>query len=158
MNIDAVALLIMAEYHAGTVNKHDGTLYMLHPIHVAEHAAVAAVAHGLRPEIAKAIGYLHDAVEDTVLTEALLMTRLLEGGVSPQDSQLIVSGVMAMTKRDGEDLETYYQRVKRDEYGRLCKISDMTHNFSRNHLIVDAERRGKMAVKYSLGMSILSFF
>lgn len=158
MNIDTVCLLIAAEYHGGDKNKHDGTLYLLHPIRVGEHAALQAMGTDLDPVLCRAIGYLHDAVEDTVLTEALLMTRLLEGGVSPQDSQLIVSGVMAMTKRDGEDLETYYQRVKRDEYGRLCKISDMTHNFSRNHLIVDAERRGKMAVKYSLGMSILSFF
>lgn len=157
MNIDAVALLIAAEYHGGTLNKHDGSLYILHPIRVAEHAAKLAVAHNEIPFVCKAVGYLHDAIEDTTLTDSVLMGRLMEGDVDPATAKLIVDGVVAMTKRPGEQLEDYYARVKRNHVARIVKISDMTDNYRRNHLIVDDEKRLKMARKYSLAFDILSY-
>lgn len=157
MKTDAVSLLIAAEYHGGTLNKHDGSLYILHPIRVAKHAAVLAVAHGQDPVVCESVGYLHDAVEDTTLSFEVLMGRLMEGDVDPMTAKLIVDGVDAMTKRSGEQLEDYYARVKRNPVARIVKISDMTDNFRRNHMVVKEESRVRMAGKYSLGMDILSF-
>ncbi len=156
MKTDAVSLLIAAEYHGGTLNKHDGTLYLLHPIRVAEHAALQAQGTDLDPVLCKAIGYLHDTVEDTALTLAMLHTRLLEADVPTACIQIILDGVDAMTKVETENSD-YYAKVKRNPYARHVKVSDLTDNYRRNHLILDDEKRLKMAKKYSLAFDILSY-
>lgn len=152
--LSAVTRTIAIYSHAGDRNKHDGEIYLLHVSRVAEGARSLSPRYGLDPELAEAVGWLHDVVEDTVTTLANIheTLALTEPGKTVKEITLAVD---LLTKRD-LSLEDYYTRIKDSELAVCVKMSDMTDNFRRNHKIVDEAKRLKMAEKYSLGMDILS--
>ncbi len=158
MNIVDAAMLIAIDAHAGDRNKHDGEMYLLHVARV-----VMNVRDAGGTEIQQAIAWLHDVVEDTPLTTTDLLNLLCEMTNSwlPQDSQwgsiqMVVTAVDALTKHKGEELESYYQRVRMFPDARFVKYQgDMKDNFRRNHKITDPEVKARMGHKYSLGMDML---
>lgn len=137
------ALVIAVDAHAGERNKHDGSLYIQHPLAVARLCR----DEGL-DEIDQAIALLHDVPEDTHWTLSDIAPFF------PNEPEVLI-GVEAITKRKGESNEAYYHRVDGIPRAARVKLRDMHHNFSRNHLIEDMEKRARMGYKYSLGMSIL---
>lgn len=147
--------------HAGDKNKHDGELYLLHVNRVSIFARELAPSYQINgvqldPCIVEAIAWLHDVVEDTVVTLSDLNV-LYSTEHSQQMVHTIISSVDALTKRKSEPNIEYYERVKLcGPYAVCVKMADMKDNFRRNHLIADPETQSRMAKKYSLGMSILS--
>lgn len=116
----------------------------------AEH--IAAVAEGVRArggsEDQVAAGWLHDAVEDDVLSRAWL-----EGAALPQP---VKDMVLALTKRAGEDLETYTRRIRATPGALLVKQADLAHNADPARLaLLDGATRDRLVRKYARTRELL---
>ncbi|MEU1421840.1 HD domain-containing protein [Kitasatospora sp. NPDC005751] len=121
--------------HDGQVDKNG------HPY--SEH--LAAVAHGVAErggsEEQIAAGWLHDAIEDEVLTREWLAAAALS-----EDTKAIVD---ALTKRPGEPVEEYTARILATPGALLVKRADLAHNSSPARLAtLDAPTAERLAAKY----------
>ncbi|MFJ8883942.1 HD domain-containing protein [Streptomyces sp. NPDC102402] len=110
----------------------------------AEH--LAAVAEGVRirggGEEQMAAAWLHDAVEDGVLSRQWLD----EAPLSPRVKEM----VLAVTKRDGEDLFTYTGRILATPGALLIKESDLAHNADPDRLaVLEPATRTRLTEKYA---------
>ncbi|MEV0965628.1 MULTISPECIES: HD domain-containing protein [unclassified Streptomyces] len=110
----------------------------------AEH--LQAVADGVRDrggtgeQIAAA--WLHDAVEDGVLSREWLAAAELPRRVKDL--------VDAMTKRPGEDAESYAGRILATPGARLVKEADLAHNADPDRLaLLDEPTRTRLSAKYA---------
>jgi (p)ppGpp synthase/HD superfamily hydrolase len=105
-----------------------------------------AVVDGVRGEEEKAVAYLHDVVEDTVVTLEDVKDWLAPV-VDADTVDRVVAGVDAMTKREYEPYRAYLARVKANDLARKVKIADLNHNADLNRLpevgAKDIERRNK---------------
>lgn len=124
------------EAHAGQTDKA-GRPY-------AEH--LAAVAHGVRARGGSdeqiAAGWLHDAVEDDRLSRAWL-----DAAALPQSVKHMV---LALTRGEGEDLESYTQRVRETPGALLVKEADLAHNADPARLaVLDEATRERLTAKYA---------
>lgn len=94
------------------------------------------------------VGWLHDILEDTKVTEQDLLEKF------PIE---IVEAVCAITKRDSEDYNVYLERVKSNEIARTVKIADLKHNSDLTRLNRTIKSRDtKRAVKYTNAIKYLS--
>lgn len=110
----------------------------------AEH--LAAVADGVRTRGGSdeqiAAAWLHDAVEDDVLSR-----RWLEEAALPQQ---VKEMILAVTKRDGEDLVSYTGRILATPGALLIKESDLAHNADPARLaVLEPATRTRLAAKYA---------
>ncbi len=112
------ALEICKEAHSGQTDKA-GLPYYLHPVRVAERCNTVSE---------KIVGLLHDTIEDTHITVEYLRN---EGFPA-----YIVDAILAVTKRNGEDYDTFVARVKRNPIGRAVKIHDLEDNMDMSRLKV----------------------
>ncbi len=110
----------------------------------AEH--LAAVAEGVRErggtweQIAAA--WLHDSVEDGVLSERWLARAALPQGTKDM--------VLAVTKRPGEPPEEYAARVLATPGALLVKTADLAHNADPARAArLDAATRERLRAKYA---------
>jgi hypothetical protein len=129
------AMLLAIEQHRGQVDKA-GEPYILHVLRV-------GLAGKTREE--QIVGVLHDIVEDTVMT----IDRL-----SRVFSEDIVSGVDAVTRRDGESYEDFILRAYQHPVGRQVKMNDLRDNMrpdrNRNPTPADKERFDKYDRAYQV--------
>ncbi|MGW0787361.1 HD domain-containing protein [Streptomyces sp. NPDC002911] len=110
----------------------------------AEH--LAAVAEGVRvrggSEEQVAAAWLHDAVEDGALSGQWLEEAPL--------SRRVKEMVLAVTKRDGEDLFTYTGRILATPGALLIKESDLAHNADPDRLaVLEPATRTRLTEKYA---------
>jgi (p)ppGpp synthase/HD superfamily hydrolase len=132
--------------HEGQTDKA-GAPYISHPERVSRTAVEAAPNH-LRQE-AGAVGWLHDAVEDTATT---LETLRAQGF-----PEAVIEGVDAMTKRKGEPPERYFERVRSNEIARIVKAADLDDNTSPERVgKLDEETRARLAAKYRRSRELLA--
>jgi hypothetical protein len=131
MNLDE-AIELAALAHRGQVDKK-GEPYILHPLRVMQHCAP--------DHDAMIVGVLHDTLEDTFVTEELL----LEKGLPVH----LVEAVHALTRRDGETYREFVERVAKNSLARRVKIKDLEDNMSkeRNPPPVD-EKTARRLLKY----------
>ncbi|THA78327.1 HD domain-containing protein [Streptomyces sp. A0642] len=113
---------------------------------------LAAVADGVRARGGSdeqvAAAWLHDAVEDDALSE-----RWLAGAALPQQ---VKDMVLALTKRDGEDLAAYSRRILATPGALLVKEADLAHNADPARLAaLDPATRTRLAEKYALVRALL---
>ncbi|WP_327246354.1 HD domain-containing protein [Streptomyces sp. NBC_01320] len=116
----------------------------------AEH--LAAVAEGVRARGGSdeqiAAAWLHDAVEDEVLSEEWLARAALP--------QQVKDMVLAVTKRDGEDLASYTGRILATPGALLIKESDLAHNADPDRLaVLDPATRTRLTAKYTQVRALL---
>ncbi len=116
----------------------------------AEH--LAAVAEGVRARGGSdeqiAAAWLHDAVEDDALSE-----RWLAGAALPQQ---VKDMVLAVSKREGEELTAYTRRILATPGALLIKESDLAHNADPGRLaVLDPATRTRLAAKYVQVRSLL---
>ncbi|WP_031091976.1 HD domain-containing protein [Streptomyces sp. NRRL S-15] len=110
----------------------------------AEH--LAAVAEGVRirggGEEQMAAAWLHDAVEDGALSRQWLEEAALPRRVKEM--------VLAVTKRDGEDLFAYTGRILATPGALLIKESDLAHNADPDRLaVLEPATRTRLTEKYA---------
>lgn len=148
--VRAIKLAVAA--HGMTLDK-GGMPYILHPLHVMLF---------VKSMKGKIVAVLHDTVEDTEVTIAPDRRGLFFRfnpknftGVYSFDSD-IIDALDAITKREGENLEEYWSRVKVNPLALEVKLVDIAHNSSPARLAVlpreDAER---LLVKYSKALEFL---
>ncbi|MFJ2584384.1 HD domain-containing protein [Streptomyces sp. NPDC087538] len=113
---------------------------------------LAAVAEGVRirggsdEQIAAA--WLHDAVEDGALSE-----RWLADAALPQQ---VKEMVLAVSKRDGEDLRSYTRRILDTPGALLIKESDLAHNADPARLaVLEPATRTRLTEKYAQVRALL---
>ncbi|MEV6395984.1 HD domain-containing protein [Streptomyces sp. NPDC051907] len=110
----------------------------------AEH--LQAVAEGVRARGGSdeqiAAGWLHDAVEDDALSRQWLEAAALPPSVKDM--------VLALTKREGEELEAYTARILATPGARLVKEADLAHNADPARLaVLDEATRTRLTAKYA---------
>ncbi|MFE9723523.1 HD domain-containing protein [Streptomyces sp. NPDC005794] len=107
---------------------------------------LAAVAEGVRirggGEEQMAAAWLHDAVEDGALSRQWLDEAPL--------SRRVKEMVLAVTRRDGEDLFTYTRRILATPGALLIKESDLAHNADPDRLaVLEPATRTRLTEKYA---------
>lgn len=109
--------------HLGQTDQN-GEDYYLHPAAVVELATQQPQYQELTPEQQEQVritAWLHDTLEDTALNP----DDLRKAGYSEE----IINAIDAVTSRDGEPKEEYYERVKAGGPVSLCvKLGDLAHN------------------------------
>ncbi|MFD0143224.1 MULTISPECIES: HD domain-containing protein [unclassified Streptomyces] len=110
----------------------------------AEH--LRAVAEGVRArggsEEQIAAAWLHDSVEDDALSPEWLESAELPRAVKDM--------VLALTKRPGEDLESYTGRILAVPGALLVKEADLAHNADPARLaVLDEPTRTRLTAKYA---------
>lgn len=134
LSLDEVRRLACA-VHEGQQDKA-GRPYTEHLAAVADGVAARG---GSDAQIAAA--WLHDAVEDGVLSEQQLTDLPV-----PQATRDIV---MAVSKRPGETPEDYAARILATPGALLVKLADMAHNADPDRLAaLDEATRGRLTEKY----------
>ncbi|HFM9728913.1 TPA: GTP pyrophosphokinase, partial [Streptococcus pneumoniae] len=96
--------------HFGQIDRA-GIDYIKHP---------ETVASFVTTDEEKAVAYLHDVIEDTTLT---LLDLKKEGF-----SKNIIEAVDILTKKKGQDYQSYLNLVKTNELARVVKLADLRHN------------------------------
>ena len=100
--------------HAGQFRRDGVTPYAVHP-----EAVVSRVGDD---PAAVAVAWLHDVIEDTVVTAESLREQGLPATV--------VEAVQTLTKRDGLDYDAYLTAVAASPLARRVKIADMLSNLA----------------------------
>ncbi|MFB7375163.1 HD domain-containing protein [Streptomyces sp. NPDC056222] len=116
----------------------------------AEH--LRAVAEGVRArggsEEQIAAAWLHDSVEDDALSAEWLDSAELPRAVKDM--------VLALTKRPGEELESYTRRILAVPGALLVKEADLAHNADPARLaVLDEPTRARLTVKYATVRGLL---
>ncbi len=137
MDVVKTAELVATIAHRGQVDK-SGVPYIEHPRMVASYVTT--------PE-EKAVGFLHDTLEDTFLTEADLR---------PVFGDVITDAVVAMTHLIYEDYFTYIERVSKNPIAIRVKLADLTHNMDASRLILVTQHDRDRIEKYKRAYAYLS--
>jgi (p)ppGpp synthase/HD superfamily hydrolase len=124
------ALIIAEDAHKGQSDKA-GKDYLTHPI------AVSEMGETIEEKI---VGLLHDVVEDSDWT----LNQLLAAGFSAD----VVDAVDRLTKRKGENLKDYMDRVKGNILSVKVKVNDLTHNMDISRITNPKEKDYKRLEKY----------
>ncbi len=136
--LETIAKQIAIKAHHGQFDKADQP-YITHPEFVASQVT---------GDEAKAVAWLHDVVEDTPVT----FDDLRAAGLSEN----VIAGIDAITKREGEDYETYLERVAANPLARAVKLADLTHNMDSSRLKVITEKTKERLEKYRWAFEKLS--
>jgi (p)ppGpp synthase/HD superfamily hydrolase len=145
-NLTKRAEQIARTAHDGQTDKA-GVPYIGHPERVARAAGQAAPEH--LAEQAQAVGWLHDAVEDTGTT----INQLRAQGFP----ESVIAGIEAMTKRKGESIHDYFARVRSDELARIVKAADIDDNTNPERVRkLDAGTQARLAAKYEQSRALLA--
>ena len=124
--------------HLGQVDKA-GEDYIKHP---------EKVASFVKTDEEKAVAYLHDIIEDTELT----LEDLGEYGFSKE----VIEAVDIITKKRGEDYQSYLNSVKKNKLARVVKLADLCHNSDLTRLAKVTEKDIKRKEKYQKAIDFLN--
>lgn len=131
MNRLGRAFEIAFKAHWGQKDK-SGQPYIAHVVRVASRVA---------PEDAQIVALLHDVVEDTAVTLDTLRSEF---------GPMIAQAVDAITKRDGEDQDTYLDRVAANPLAKAVKIADLGDNSDPVRMAqLDQLTQARLAKKYA---------
>jgi (p)ppGpp synthase/HD superfamily hydrolase len=141
-----IARVLATEAHAGRTDKA-GVAYITHPQRVARRVRTA----GYDDEFV-AVAWLHDVIEDCKSISAADLTSL---GFPPE----VVDGVVAMTKRPGDEGSEAVERAAANRLGLVCKAADVADNTDpdRQALLatVDPSMVARHQQKYAMYREVL---
>ncbi len=129
---------IAKKAHLGQIDKA-GEDYIKHP---------EKVAGFVNSDEEKAVAYLHDVIEDTELT----LEDLREYGFSEE----VLEAVDVITKKKGQDYQTYLNSVKENKLARVVKLADLCHNSDLTRLINITEKDIERKEKYQKAIDFLN--
>ena len=124
--------------HLGQVDKA-GEDYIKHP---------QKVASFVKSDEEKAVAYLHDVIEDTELT--------LEDLHEYEFSKEVIEAVDIITKKKGEDYQSYLNSVKKNKLARAVKLADLRHNSDLTRLTKVTEKDIERKEKYQKALDFLN--
>ncbi|MDO4478680.1 MAG: HD domain-containing protein [Lachnospiraceae bacterium] len=129
---------IATKAHEGQVDKA-GKPYIDHPVHVASR---------LETDEEKAVGLLHDVIEDTSITA----DDLLKAGI-PQN---VVDAIKAMTHPDHLDYFEYLKELKQNPLAVKVKIQDLLHNSDLSRIEKPTAKDFARLEKYKKALAFLT--
>ena len=129
---------IAKKAHLGQIDKA-GEDYIKHPEKVASFVS---------SDEEKSVAYLHDVIEDTELT----LEDLREYGFSEE----VLKAVDVITKKKGQDYQTYLNSVKENKLARVVKLADLRHNSDLTRLINITEKDIERKEKYQKAIDFLN--
>lgn len=129
MNLVNAARVIAYYAHRGQTDKA-GEPYIHHP---------EAVVAQLTGETDKIVGWLHDVIEDTDFSPAILLEIF---------GREIMIALDAITRREGETWDEYISRVEKNPIAIRVKMADLTHNMDLSRLKTVEEKDLKRYEKY----------
>ena len=132
------AYKIAKKAHLGQVDKA-GEDYIKHP---------QKVASFVKTDEEKAVAYLHDVIEDTELT--------LENLYEYDFSKEVIEAVDIITKKRGEDYQSYLNSVKKNKLARAVKLADLRHNSNLTRLTKVTEKDIERKEKYQKAINFLN--
>ena len=133
-----LALSIARKAHEGQLDKA-GVDYIEHPIYVVSQVDT---------EEEKAVALLHDVIEDSSVTAE----ELLNAGLP----ETVVTAIQILSKKKGQDYQTYLENVKSNPLARVIKLADLKHNSDLSRLpSITAEDRERLK-KYKKAIDFLS--
>lgn len=133
-----LALSIARKAHEGQLDKA-GVDYIEHPIYVASQVDT---------EEEKTVALIHDVIEDSpVSAEELLQAGLPE---------TVVTAVQVLTKKKGQDYQTYLETVKKNPLAKVVKLADLKHNSDLSRLSSITEKDRERLKKYKKAIDFLS--
>ena len=133
-----LALSIATEAHGGQFDKA-GIDYIEHPIFVASQ---------VDSEEEKAVALLHDVIEDSSVTAE----ELLNDGLP----ETVVTAVQILSKKKGQDYQTYLKTVKSNPLARAVKLADLKHNSDLSRLETITDKDLERLEKYKKAIDYLS--
>lgn len=133
-----LALTIATEAHRGQFDK-SGVDYIEHPIFVASQ---------VDSEEEKAVALLHDVIEDSSVTAE----ELLNAGLP----ETVVTAVQILSKKKGQDYQTYLKTVKSNPLARAVKLADLKHNSDLSRLETITDKDLERLEKYKKAIDYLS--
>lgn len=133
-----LALSIATEAHRGQFDKA-GIDYIEHPIFVASQ---------VDSEEEKAVTLLHDVIEDSSVTAE----ELLNAGLP----ETVVTAVQILSKKKGQDYQTYLKTVKSNPLARAVKLADLKHNSDLLRLETITDKDLERLEKYKKAIDYLS--
>ena len=133
-----IALSIATEAHRGQFDKA-GVDYIKHPLYVASQVAT---------EEEKAVALLHDVIEDSHYTAE----ELLQAGLP----ETVVTAVQILSKKKGQDYQTYLENVKSNSLARVVKLADLKHNSDLSRLSSVTDKDLERFEKYKKAIDYLS--
>ena len=110
------AIAMAATAHAGQLDKA-GQPYILHPMRV---------MLSVRTLEERIVAVLHDVVEDTSISVEALRS---EGF-----TEIVLSAIESVTKREGEDYSAFVLRAAANPIGRPVKLADLADNCDLSRL------------------------
>lgn len=132
----ANAIAFAAECHKNQFDK-GGMPYILHPLKVMYYLNTDDIE-------LMCIAVLHDVIEDCHVTHVHLQNIGM--------SQRVIDGVVALTKRSKEPLESIMKRIKANPDAIKVKLCDLRHNMDARRLKgigqKDSERMDKYCKMY----------
>ena len=133
-----LALSIARKAHEGQLDKA-GVDYIEHPIYVASQVCT---------EDEKAVALLHDVIEDSSVTAE----ELLNAGLP----ETVVTAVQILSKKKGQDYQTYLKTVKSNPLARAVKLADLKHNSDLSRLETITDKDLERLEKYKKAIDYLS--
>ena len=106
------------------------------------------VASFVKSDEEKAVAYLHDVIEDTELT--------LEDLYEYDFSKEVIEAVDIITKKRGEDYQSYLNSVKKNKLARAVKLADLRHNSDLTRLTKVTEKDIERKEKYQKAINFLN--
>lgn len=129
-----LALKLALKKHEHQTDKSNRP-YILHPLHIMET---------VDSDDAKIVAILHDIIEDTDVTEKMLLDLGFEAH--------IVEAISTLTKSHDEDYFEYVKRVAKNPLAKEVKLADLRHNMDITRLKTlkerDLERNRKYQIAY----------
>ena len=133
-----LALSIATEAHNGQFDKA-GVDDIEHPIYVASQVDT---------EEEKAVALLHDVIEDSPFTAEELLLAVLP--------ETVVAAVQILSKKKGQDYQTYLENVKSNPLARVVKLADLKHNSDLSRLRSVTDNDLERLEKYKRAIDYLS--
>ena len=129
MNLER-AIELAVQHHKGQTDKA-GQPYILHPLRL---------MLAMTSEEEQIVAVLHDIVEDTPVTPNDLRQEGFSGA--------IVAAIECVTKRVGEDYESFIERISHDPLARVVKLADLEDNMDLSRLMEITEKDRERVEKY----------
>lgn len=138
MNTLERAIAIAAEAHAGQVDKA-GAPYVLHPLRLM--LRMSSIDERI-------VAVLHDVCEDC---PEWTFDRLRKEGFPDH----VIESLQSVTKRDGEDYDTFVRRAGANPIGRRVKRADMIDNMDLSRIAAPSEKDFQRSERYRRGIELI---
>jgi (p)ppGpp synthase/HD superfamily hydrolase len=133
------AIVIAVEGHAGVKDKA-GAPYILHPLRM---------MLALSSPDERIVAVLHDVCEDC---PAWTLDRLRAEEGFPDH---IVTALDSVTKREGEDYESFVRRAAANPIGRQVKLADLRDNSQLSRINQPTQRDFERIEKYRMAIEVI---